>query len=497
MPAAHVGRTSLAVRVAAALALSLGLAACTATDDAPGSPSEGVRSLNRAGLDATDAPTGTPPALPRLEERGEPTPGLVVVDGSTDTLTPTAVAAFAERDDEVAVTHDTSGEARAFERLCDGDVDVADSARPITVDEYEQCRRHGLDVVRFRVAADGVVLAVGRQGDVGTDCLTTTEVRSAFGAGSTVARWSQLAPGLVDAPLAVAGPGVTDGTTSAFVRSALGEPEPTATDLRTDYTVTATEDEALELVAGPSDEQAAAVPLASLQREHALLRAALTSAWAAWAVADDEVDDAVLEQRRGVRDARPPAARAQDDARVRRAEAQRARALDRVATAREAFRPVDDLYLDLVARQRRVDEARGRVALFSYGFYAAHTDRLHALEIDGDGDGARDCVLPDPESVLDDDYPLARPLELTVTTRALQRPEVRAFLLDYLDHSQEHARQAGLLALSDAVVARQRSWVEGGRPPRFGVVDGRVDELATDDPADPAASSPPVQVPAR
>ncbi|MDO9456316.1 substrate-binding domain-containing protein [Nocardioides sp.] len=493
------GRSRRWIAAGLALTLGIGLAACSTTDDDldPAVPSQEVRSINRAGV----APAGGDQAgsfetpVP-LDERPEPTQGLVEVDGDPDTLTSTARTSFADRADDVTVSQESNGATLAFERLCAGEVDVVDSSRPITADDYAACQRNGFGVVRLRVAADGVVLAVSSRTDVGADCLSVDQLRTALEAGSTVSTWSQLDPALDDVALQVAGPSAGTPVADTVARTVLSLPETSGSDLRDGYTAAETEDQTLELVAGSEDDQVDELYLASLEAEHGKLQADLKAAWAAWAEAGSELEAAVLEQRRGVRDGHTPAARAAEDARVRTASARRTRAIERVAAARTAFRPVDRTYLDLVDRQRRAEEQRGRVGLFSQAYYAAHAELLRPFEIDTDPGEGRDCVLPDVPSVLDGDYPLSRQLELTVTTRSWQRPEVRAFLTDYLEHSQDHAAQAGLVALPDADVARQLAWLDGD-PPRFVAEDGRVEEVPEDEPATTMPTTPPVQVPAR
>jgi phosphate transport system substrate-binding protein len=72
---------------------------------------------------------------------------------------------------------------------------------------------------------------------------------------------------------------------------------------------------------------------------------------------------------------------------------------------------------------------------FGYAYYLANKSRLQAVAVDG-GHG---CVLPSPDTLADNSYqPLTRPLFLYVSTRAAQRPEVRALAHFYLD--PEHAR---------------------------------------------------------
>ena len=473
-------RTATAAAVSAALALGLGgcsgdgIAAGGAGDEPAASGSINRSGLEPAGLSGEVSGEDEPGV--RLEDRPQPTPGVVVVDGGRGRLTSLAIESFASRVPEVSVIQESSGEARAFERLCAGEVDVVDSTRPLDAEAHEQCRRNGFDVVQVQVAADAVVLAVSATTDTGTDCVTTDQLRAGLESGSAVTTWSQLGPDLAPLPFAAGGPSVADDSVRAAARTVLRRRDPLPTDLRADYAVAGSAGETLAFVAGSGDD--AARDLAALQPRHDELKEALIAAWADWGVADAEVDAALRERPEDVRTAR----------------ALRARALARVEAARDTFRPVDEVYRDLVERVDRPEDTRGRLGLFHLGFFQAHADLVRPLEVEGVG-GDRGCVLPDTQTVLEGDYPLAHPLLLTMTTRAWQRPEVRQFLFDRLDRSQDLARQAGVVPLSDDEVARQVAWLVDG-PPRFEVVDDGLTEVETD-PATDTVPLPPVEVPAR
>jgi phosphate transport system substrate-binding protein len=65
--------------------------------------------------------------------------------------------------------------------------------------------------------------------------------------------------------------------------------------------------------------------------------------------------------------------------------------------------------------------------------------KVKAAEIDG-GDG---CVAPTAETVQSGEYkPLSRPLFIYPSDKALQRPEVKAFVEFYLENQQAITEQA-------------------------------------------------------
>ena len=150
------------------LATGLTLAACGSDDggSADDTQGSGVSSINESDREATDAsatadedPTTTEDGTVLVGTLPDPEPGLIRIDGAEGTLTPRANSAYlAESGNRINQTF--TGESRAFQRLCVGEIDLVDSARPISPAEWEQCQAQGLDIVQFQVAADALVLAI-------------------------------------------------------------------------------------------------------------------------------------------------------------------------------------------------------------------------------------------------------------------------------------------------------------------------------------------------
>ena len=102
----------------------------------------------------------------------------------------------------------------------------------------------------------------------------------------------------------------------------------------------------------------------------------------------------------------------------------------------------------------------GKYALgyFGYAYYEENKDRLKVLGIDN-GDG--NCVKPSVEAVRDGTYkPLSRPLYIYVNTKALQRPEVHAFVEFYIANASKLAEEVGYVAVPDDVDATNREVLE-------------------------------------
>jgi len=89
---------------------------------------------------------------------------------------------------------------------------------------------------------------------------------------------------------------------------------------------------------------------------------------------------------------------------------------------------------------------KGALGYFGLSYYEQNTDKLKAIAIDG-GSG---CVEPSVTNAQSGKYaPLSRPLFMYVNAKALERPEVKAFLQYVLDHEREIAQQAQFVPLTD------------------------------------------------
>lgn len=87
----------------------------------------------------------------------------------------------------------------------------------------------------------------------------------------------------------------------------------------------------------------------------------------------------------------------------------------------------------------------GGLGYLGYTYFDENRDRLRAVSIDH-GDG---CTLPSPNSVQSGRYaPLARPLFVYPSVRALSEPHVRAFFDYYVGHDLVIAQDAGFIPLN-------------------------------------------------
>ncbi len=86
---------------------------------------------------------------------------------------------------------------------------------------------------------------------------------------------------------------------------------------------------------------------------------------------------------------------------------------------------------------------------FGLAYYLENKDKLKAAPILNRG--AAKAVLPSVETVMDGSYqPLARPIFIYVSDKALGKPEVREFIEYYLTHATTLVKEVGYVPLGKA-----------------------------------------------
>jgi phosphate transport system substrate-binding protein len=109
--------------------------------------------------------------------------------------------------------------------------------------------------------------------------------------------------------------------------------------------------------------------------------------------------------------------------------------------SREDYQPSED---DNVLVQGVAGESGG-LGYFGHSYYEQNQDKLNLVKVDGGGG----CIEPTVETIQSGEYkPLSRPLFMYPSTKALKRPEVKAFLQYILDNYQEIADASQIVAMS-------------------------------------------------
>lgn len=422
-------------------------------------PDEAPESAGASGAEAIYVP---PSSGKSENQKAKATPreaGTIRIVGKAQgSLTPDLVRTYNAAGGTATVTVDEEGENQAFQRFCAGQADVVDSARPISEDEYRKCIANGIQPVQFQVASDAVVLAIKNETDVGTDCLSFSEVRDIFRAGSTINSWSQVGYGHdlggdVNEPrLKVAGPDEDSNVFGFFGQYVLGDPEPSMLSFRSDYQAYPTDAGVRRAVVGSNrDFQAAA----QFQRSRQVYQGILDS------LAENRraVRDARAEVAKGIADERPPEDQARDRANLAKAQAN----LENLKKSLPAARRYVNQNR---AALRRLAEVRGTLGLFRFSFYEAFEEQLRPMEISASSDFAHpECIFPSQATVTNATYPLARQLLLTINYKNMKDPDINDFLTQSLSRSQNLAENAALVPLPDETQATEQAWLDGSSEP--------------------------------
>ena len=87
----------------------------------------------------------------------------------------------------------------------------------------------------------------------------------------------------------------------------------------------------------------------------------------------------------------------------------------------------------------------GGVGYFGYAYFEQNQQRVKALSLDG--------VAPNPETIANGSYPLARPIFVYFNAESLRRPQVRRFAAYYVANAGRLAQQVGYVGLPEAAYA--------------------------------------------
>ena len=100
-----------------------------------------------------------------------------------------------------------------------------------------------------------------------------------------------------------------------------------------------------------------------------------------------------------------------------------------------------------------VSGAKGGLGYFGLSYLQENEGKIKGVQVDGGGG----CVAPSTETVQDGSYtPLSRPLFIYPSDKALERPEVKAFLDFYVNNYQKIAEEALFVPLTDEQAAEAK-----------------------------------------
>lgn len=175
--------------------------------------------------------------------------GRIQIDGSS-TVYPVSQAMaeefmMSQEGRDVRVTVSQSGTGGGFQRFCLGETEISNASRPIKPEEEARCEENGVEPVEFKIALDGLTVAVNPQNDF-VQCLTVEELRRIWGPGSQVQTWSDVRSEWPDQAIKFYGPGTDSGTFDYFTEEIMGESGAS----RQDYTASEDDNVLVQGVAG-------------------------------------------------------------------------------------------------------------------------------------------------------------------------------------------------------------------------------------------------------
>ncbi len=100
----------------------------------------------------------------------------------------------------------------------------------------------------------------------------------------------------------------------------------------------------------------------------------------------------------------------------------------------------------------------GGLGYFGFSYYEANQDKLNLV---GVGESADACVKPSTETIQDGSYtPLSRPLFMYPSDKALERPEVAAFMKFVVENQQVIAEAANIVPMTEEQATESKSEVD-------------------------------------
>lgn len=98
--------------------------------------------------------------------------------------------------------------------------------------------------------------------------------------------------------------------------------------------------------------------------------------------------------------------------------------------------------------------AKGALGYFGYSYFEENSTKLRAVEIDG----GKGCVAPSVQSAQDASYtPLARPLFIYISDKAVQKPQAEKFVEFYIDNNTKIVEAARFVPMTSPQITNARA----------------------------------------
>jgi phosphate transport system substrate-binding protein len=104
-----------------------------------------------------------------------------------------------------------------------------------------------------------------------------------------------------------------------------------------------------------------------------------------------------------------------------------------------------------------VSGSKTGLGYFGYSYYEANQDKLDLV---GVGESASKCETPSTQTIQDASYYLSRPLFMYPSDKALERPEVKAFMEFVVNNASDIAQSAKIVPMTDQQAAESKAEVQ-------------------------------------
>jgi phosphate transport system substrate-binding protein len=148
----------------------------------------------------------------RIDEEGGLS-GKVEIDGSSTVypISEAMAASFRKSNPSVDVTVGQSGTGGGFKRFTKGETDISNASRPITADEFKQCKENKVNFIELPIAYDGLSFVVHKD-NAYVDELTVDQLKTIFLADKAAKTWKEVNDAWPAREIKIYAPGTDSGT---------------------------------------------------------------------------------------------------------------------------------------------------------------------------------------------------------------------------------------------------------------------------------------------
>lgn len=159
----------------------------------------------------------------------------VRIDGSSTVyVISEAIAEEFQKLNQAKISIGISGTGGGFKKLCSGRVELIGASRSIKDSEAKLCEENKVEATEFKVAIDGIVVAVNHE-NKWLNTLSVSTLKKLFepAAEGKIIKWSDLDPSFPDKKIEIFAPGVSSGTYDYFTSVITGVEHASRGDMTT------------------------------------------------------------------------------------------------------------------------------------------------------------------------------------------------------------------------------------------------------------------------